>query len=419
MKNPLSSHSPNPDRLLAHGISRTARALKYPEIDTLRQRALAVLRRKEHTPLSAEELQIIQDCLMSQPGGEALALVNHRLFCDFDYEKILRERHFLDQTLSGLSEFEHGGQNRHSGLAKTAQAISAFSQSEKGKEPRQITPQEIWNYVQLRQSQAVHSQNKRLFAEACVGDKTQALYTCENTKIPTTLRFDSKHQIIGGWSEDGKIIGKTVIAGLHPVAPAFYGDEITVPCADAKGELNLLEFDPHGFFTFGNIPRGHISVIPSKNIGKRAVVRNMNPLDPELFYCFVHNYGSPKIIHSGPGGTVVSNQPIREFNIDGDIIFVAHASSESCASYKIHSLQTGGYVEIERKNIDKEEETKDDIVFTLREGDAFDGTLHLPGKESVKWEFGKKWWTKKTISLRELAQIWRETAQKAKDRNPR
>ncbi len=197
MKNPLSSHSPNPDRLLAHGISRTARALKYPEIDTLRQRALDVLRRKEHTPLSIEELQIIQDCLMSQPGGEALALVNHRLFCDFDYEKILRERHFLDQTLSGLSEFEHGGQNRHSGLAKTAQAISAFSQSEKGKEPRQITPQEIWNYVQLRQSQAVHSQNKRLFAEACVGDKTQALYTCENTKIPTTLRFDSKHQIIG------------------------------------------------------------------------------------------------------------------------------------------------------------------------------------------------------------------------------
>jgi hypothetical protein len=59
------------------------------------------------------------------------------------------------------------------------------------------------------------------------------------------------------------------------------------------------------------------------------------------------------------------------------------------------------------------------IVFTLREGDAFDGTLHLPGKEPVKWEFGKKWWAKKTVSLTELAQVWREAAQKAKDKRPR
>lgn len=197
MKNPLSSYSANPDGLLARGISQTARALKYPEIDTLRQRALAVLRRKGKMPLSAEELQIIQDCLMSQPGEEALALVNHRLFCDFDYEKILRERHFLNQILGELSEFEHGGQHRHMQLGKTAQAISAFSQSEKGKEPEQITLQGIWNYVQLRQSQAVHAQNKRLFAEACVEDKTQALYACQNTEIPTALRFDPEHEIIG------------------------------------------------------------------------------------------------------------------------------------------------------------------------------------------------------------------------------
>jgi hypothetical protein len=415
MKNPLSSFSANPDSLLARGISQTARALNYTEIDALRQRALDVLRRKKQTPLSTVELQIIQDCLTSQSGGEALALVNNHLFRDFLDAQAQRESTFLDTTLTNLWAFENGGQNRHSALAKTAQAIFAFAESEKGKEPDQMTPQGIWNYVQLRQSQAVHSQNKRLFAEACTWGNSQPLYTCENTKIPTTLRFDREHQLIGWWSEDGKIIGKTVIAGLHPVGPAFYGDEITVPCADAKGQLNLLEFDPHGDFAFGNMPRNHISVIPSKNIGDRHVVKNMDPLGTEIFYCFVNDYWSPKIIHSGPGGTVVSNKPIREFKIDGDIIFVAHASSESCASYKVHSLQTGWYVEIERKNIDKEEETADGIVFTLRQGDAFDGTLHLPGKEPVKWEFGKKWWTKKTVSLKELAQIWRETAQKAKE----
>lgn len=167
MKNPLSSYSPNPDRLLAHGISRTAHTLKYPEIDTLRQRALAVLRRKEHTPLSTEELQIIQDCLTSQPGGEALALVNHRLFCDFDYERMLREREFLDMTLSGLSSFEQGGQNRHRLLKDTGDIMTTFAQYERNQEPRQITLQEIWNYVQLRQSQAAHAQSKKLFAESC------------------------------------------------------------------------------------------------------------------------------------------------------------------------------------------------------------------------------------------------------------
>lgn len=99
MKNPLSSYSANADSLLARGISETARALNYPEIDTLRQRALDVLRRKKQTPLSAEELQIIEDCLTSEAGSGALTLVNHRLFCDFDHERILREREFLNFTL--------------------------------------------------------------------------------------------------------------------------------------------------------------------------------------------------------------------------------------------------------------------------------------------------------------------------------
>jgi len=167
MKNPLSSYSANPDSLLARGISQTARALRYPKIDTLRHRALDVLHRKNKTPLSSEELKIIEDCLTSLPGGQALALVNHRLFCDFLDAQTQRESTFLDTTLTSLGGFENGGQYRHAQLEKTAQAISAFSQSEKGKEPRQITPQEIWNYVQLRQSQALHAQNKILFAEAC------------------------------------------------------------------------------------------------------------------------------------------------------------------------------------------------------------------------------------------------------------
>jgi hypothetical protein len=102
MKNPLSYFSEQPNGLLARGISQTARALGYPEIDSLRQRALDVLRRKNQTPLSAKELQIIEDCLTSQPGGDALALINHRLFCDFDHERILREQELLNFTLGRL-----------------------------------------------------------------------------------------------------------------------------------------------------------------------------------------------------------------------------------------------------------------------------------------------------------------------------
>lgn len=114
----------------------------------------------------------------------------------------------------------------------------------------------------------------------------------------------------------------------------------------------------------------------------------------------------------------MSNQPIRKFHIDGDVIFVTHESSGSCASYKIHSLQTGAWVDIENKNIEKQEETSDDIVFTLRHRDAFDGTIHLPEKQPAKWQLGKKWWAKKTVSLKEFAKIWEEAANQAKDRKP-
>ena len=63
-----------------------------------------------------------------------------------------------------------------------------------------------------------------------------------------------------------------------------------MPCADKKGELNLIEFDPHGFFRFGIMPEKYISVIPAKSIGDRHVVKNMDPLGPEIFYCFVDNH---------------------------------------------------------------------------------------------------------------------------------
>lgn len=59
------------------------------------------------------------------------------------------------------------------------------------------------------------------------------------------------------------------------------------------------------------------------------------------------------------------------------------------------------------------------MIFTLRQRDAFDGKVHLPGKEPVKWEFGKKWLAKKTVSLQELTHVWREAAKKAKDKKPK
>lgn len=74
------------------------------------------------------------------------------------------------------------------------------------------------------------------------------------------------------------------------MAPAFFGDQITVPCADEKGQLHLVEFDPNGFSYFGYMPRNSISIIPSKNIGARHVVPNRDRLKPEIFYCYVNNY---------------------------------------------------------------------------------------------------------------------------------
>jgi hypothetical protein len=52
----------------------------------------------------------------------------------------------------------------------------------------------------------------------------------------------------------------------------------------------------------------------------------------------------------------------------------------------------------------------------LRQRDAFDGTLYLPSKEPIKWEFGKKWLAKKSVSLRELVQVWHKAAKRAKER---
>ncbi len=416
MKNPLSSYSQNPDVLLARSISQIALSLKHPNVNTLRKRILDVLQLRGQSPLSAQELDIILDCLTSQQWDNALILINHRLFCDFDYEKMLRERHFLDKTLWELSRFEQGGQYRHTELRKTGETLSDFAQSEKGKEPDQITIQWIANYVELRQAQAVNAQNRKLFAEACQWGETEVLYTCQNTKIPTGLHYDPEHKLIGWWNEAGKIIDRTVLSGLHPVAPAFFGDEITVHCADENGQLHLVEYNPNGLYYFGYMPINSISVIPSKNIGDRHVIPNRDSLKPEIFYCYVNNYWSPKIIHSGPGRTITSNEPIREFKIDGDVIFVTHESSGSCASYKVHSLQTGAWVDIENKNIEKQEETPDDIIFTLRHRDAFDGTIHLPEKQPAKWQLGKKWWAKKTVSLKEFAELWKETAKEAQDR---
>lgn len=73
-------------------------------------------------------------------------------------------------------------------------------------------------------------------------------------------------------------------------------------------------------------------------------------------------------------------------------------------------------MDIENKNIEKQEETPDDIIFTLRHRDAFDGTIHLPEEQPVKWQLGKKWWAKKTVSLKEFAELWKKTAKEAQDR---
>lgn len=72
-----------------------------------------------------------------------------------------------------------------------------FAQEEKKKEPSQVTPEELWRYVEVRQTQAVNAQNRKRFSEACQSGQTDALYTCQNTDVPTSLRFDRDNKLIG------------------------------------------------------------------------------------------------------------------------------------------------------------------------------------------------------------------------------
>lgn len=120
MKNPLLAYSNKADALFARGISQTALSLNHTHVNELRQRVLDVLQLRKHSPLTEAEREIILDCLTSPAGSNAIASINHRLFCDFDHEQILRERAFLNTMLGNLSGFESGGQLRHRELEKTA-----------------------------------------------------------------------------------------------------------------------------------------------------------------------------------------------------------------------------------------------------------------------------------------------------------
>jgi len=69
-----------------------------------------------------------------------------------------------------------------------------------------------------------------------------------------------------------------------------------------------------------------------------------------------------------------------------------------------------------RNNLLSQQETENDITFTFRQGEAFNGIIHLPGKESMPWQFGRDWWAKTSLSLAELTKVWHEAAKKAKER---
>lgn len=71
---------------------------------------------------------------------------------------------------------------------------------------------------------------------------------------------------------------------------------------------------------------------------------------------------------------------------------------------------------IPKNNIASEEKTEGGLNFIFEQKEAFDGTLHLPGKEPVPWNFGRNFWAKKSVSLAELTQVWHEAAQKAKEK---
>lgn len=411
--NPISR---NPDKLVATGIAKTVTQLGHAAPE-LKNRILHLLTAPQ-APLTEAELDAIEDAITSVPGWDLMALANHRLFYEFDLDKKLRERDFVSLVGSALAEFETGWMHKHRELMGTSDFVASFAREEKKKEPAQITGSDIWTHIKNQQSLAIKAENKRLFLEACQNWKTNMLNEWTREWGTVQLRYDATNNLMGALDSEEGILGDTVLAGHQPIphVEMFYGDEWTVPCTSDKNqrELCLVEFNPRGMQLFG-WPCWHFNIIESKYIHQRGIIKALD--GTEILYCVVKSFdGNERVIHAWPGRTVVSNQPLQEFTIDGDKIFIAHESSGSCAHYVVHSLQTGWYTRIPLNNIKEDTKTDDDRVFTLRVRDAFEWMLHSSGRENTKWKLGNEVFGKWSVSIRELAWLWHKTAKKAKER---
>lgn len=406
----LSALTPRPNRLLSRAIATVDSHLHQPGTNDFRQRVYELLTLAK-TPLSESDMARVEECLTSAMAGDFVALGNHHLFMRFLEDQERLEWQFIDTALSGLADFQGGWMHRHRHLSQLAERITQFSQNNAQKEPLQFGLDDVYSHIQERQSLATEREGLELFQRACTDWQAQILASCWNTRIPTDLCYDPERTIIGGWNEKG-IVWKEIVRGLKPIWRSFFGDAITVPCADKNGELSLVEFDPRGF-PFLQWARNHLSIIGSEHIGERGVPRTLDRQD-ELFYCLVNQFWSPKVIHSGPGRTIVSNKPLRKIQVGRDILFIAHESSGSCAMLRIHSLQTGSMITLEVKNIEKEEESPDNIIFHLRQRDSFSGTIRQEWKEDAQWRFGRSFPALKSVSLRELGELWQKVSREAK-----
>lgn len=416
------SISPQHDKIIAAGISLTAKSLWYPEFRELHARILSLLSRPKK-PLTPEELTTILDALTSQRGSQLLAELNHRLFRRFLDAQDERNASLAELWTEELSLFAQWGMGRHQRLQELAQFIKDFAKEEARKEPLHITANGIWELIAVKQYLATLSHQRKLFAEACLDDSAQVLKTWNNfedgKEIPgnISLRYDQENKLLGIWdASNNHIIGKEILSGFTPApwVEIFYGDEWTLPCTNEdSNQLSLIEFNPDGMGFLDDTPP-YFSVIGANNISIRGVIPSQHTAG-DIFYAHTHKSRDKRVIHSGPWFTVRTNGELTQVSVGGDKMFVTHDGTLSFSNVVITSLQTGGTMKIPEKDIVWREETEGNILWTLWKRINVAGKINLPGKDPSKWKIWGLFWTK-TISVFELQAIWNEAAKRATPR---
>jgi hypothetical protein len=387
-------------KFLALGIAHTAQILWCKKTKQLRQGILNLLLQNE--PLSPEDQTIIQSCLDSEPGKNLLDKINKAIgIVRTQYENV-----FLQTAQRDLMRFhESKWENRYQELAKLWVKITEFITKNDGNNPR-LTISDVKTHIQNRQYLATRWEQRRVFTEACNSGIAETLSSVDNSvQLCHVPHENTRDNLIGAWN--GREILGEVIPWVKPVEKfkPFFCDYPTILCFNANADLCLIEFHPYDWFT--KTPESMSLIVP-KRIGDRGTLQKIEGNGREkMWYGIIDK---SRVIHSGPGGTIINNQAIQSKHVGNDILFITRESSEKGAHTIIRSLQTGGDLKIPDNNIAKTEETEGNIVFHLRNKSVFSGDIL-----NAKWHIGRELWWTQSISLKQLQELWEKAYKRAKN----